>query len=70
MRFERFFEELPANARVAAALIPFLLALVVRLLFGKNRLTQWVLWLATLWFTISMIMAPFSLEPFNFHRIF
>jgi hypothetical protein len=65
-----FFEELPPNARVAAALIPFLLALVVRLLFGKNRVTQMVLWVATLWFTFSMIMAPFSLELPNLRRIF
>jgi hypothetical protein len=65
-----FLEELPPNARVAAALIPFLLALVVRLLFGKNRVTQMVLWVATLWFTFSTIMAPFSLEIPYLRRIF
>jgi len=69
MPFE-LFERLSPNARVAAALIPFLLALVMRLLWGKNRLTETVLWLATLWFTLSMIMAPFSLELPDFRRVF
>ena len=70
MRFDLFFEELPPDARVAVALLPFLLALVVRLLFGKNRVTQTVLWLATMWFTLSVWMAPFSMEIPNLRRIF
>ncbi|HEV3334260.1 MAG TPA: hypothetical protein VG096_24910 [Bryobacteraceae bacterium] len=70
MPFDRFFEELPPNARVAVALVPFLLALVARLLFGKNHITQSVLWLATMWFTLSVMMAPFSLELPNLRRIF
>jgi hypothetical protein len=70
MPLDRFFGELPPNARVAVALLPFLLALVVRLLFGKNRLTQTVLWLATMWFTLAVIMAPFSLQLPDLRRIF
>jgi len=70
MPFDRFFEELPADARVAVAILPFLLALVMRLLFGKSRVTQTILWLATMWFTLSVLMAPFSLELPNLRRIF
>lgn len=70
MPFERFFEELSPDGRVATALIPFLAAIVVRLLFGKNRITQTVLWLATMWFMVSALMAPFSLERLNLRRIF
>jgi hypothetical protein len=70
MPFGRFFEELPAHARVAVAILPFLAALVVRLLFGKNRVTQTVLWLATMWFTLTVMMAPFSVELPNLRRIF
>jgi len=70
MPFERFFGDLSPSARVATALIPFLGALVVRLLFGKNRVTQAVLWAATMWFMISAMMAPFSLEGLNIRRIF
>jgi hypothetical protein len=69
MPFE-LFERLSPNTRVAAALIPFLLALVMRLLLGKNRVTEAVLWLATLWFTFSLIMAPISLELPDFRRVF
>jgi hypothetical protein len=65
-----FFEELPAHTRVTVAVLPFLLALIVRLLFGKNRVTQTALWLATMWFAFSVIMAPFSLELPNLRRIF
>ena len=65
-----WFGELPADARVAVALLPFLLALVMRLLFGKNRFTQTILWLATMWFTLTVLMAPFSLEIPNLRRIF
>jgi preprotein translocase subunit SecG len=42
----------------------------MRLLFGKNRFTQTILWLATMWFTLSVVMAPFSLELPNLRRIF
>ena len=50
------------HARVATALIPFLGALVLRLMLGKNRLTRAVLSLATMWFAINVLMAPYSLE--------
>ena len=50
------------NARVATALIPFLGALTLRLMLGKNRLTRAVLSLATMWFAINVLMAPYSLE--------
>jgi hypothetical protein len=53
--------ELSPYARVATALIPFLAALLIRLLFGKNRLTRAILSLSTMWFAINVLMAPFSL---------
>jgi len=65
-----FFEELPANSRVAVALLPFLLALVARLCFGKTRTTQTILWMATMWFTLSVILAPFSLDIPELRRLF
>jgi hypothetical protein len=54
------FDELSPHARVATALIPFLVALLIRLLFGKNRLTRAILSLSTMWFAINVLMAPFS----------
>ena len=55
------FDELSPHARVATALMPFLAALLLRLLFGKNRLTRAILSLSTMWFAINVLMAPFSL---------
>ena len=43
-------------------MIPFLAALVLRLIIGKNGLTRAVLALATMWFAINVLMAPYSLE--------
>ena len=57
---ERLISEISPYARVATALLPFLGALVARLVFGKNRLTQTVLSLATVWFAVSIWMAPYS----------
>ncbi|HUI80511.1 MAG TPA: hypothetical protein VLY24_21450 [Bryobacteraceae bacterium] len=65
-----FFQELPPNTRVAVALLPFLLALVGRLIFGKNRTTGTMLWLATMWFALSVILLPVSLEILDIRRIF
>lgn len=50
------------HARVATALIPFLVALVLRLLFGKNQVTRVALSVATLWFAVNVMMAPYSVE--------
>ncbi len=50
------------HARVATALIPFLVALVLRLLFGKNQVTRVALSVATLWFAVNIMMAPYSVE--------
>lgn len=50
------------HARVATALIPFLVALVLRLLFGKNRVTRIALSVATVWFAANVMMAPYSAE--------
>lgn len=51
---------LSPDARVATALIPFLAALVCRLMFGKNRVTRWMLSLSTTWFALCVLMAPYS----------
>ena len=55
-----FVDALSPHARVATALIPFLAALVLRLIIGKNRLSRVVLSLATMWFAVNVLMAPYS----------
>lgn len=55
-----FVDALSPHVRVATALIPFLAALVLRLIIGKNRLSRVVLSLATMWFAVNVLMAPYS----------
>ncbi len=55
-----WFDELTPYARVSTALIPFLVAILLRLLMGKNRFTGTVLSLATMWFAINVLLAPYA----------
>jgi len=52
--------DLSPYARVATAIAPFLLAIALRLIFGKNRVTQILLSICTTWFAINILMAPYS----------
>jgi uncharacterized MAPEG superfamily protein len=54
------FDDLSPHLRVATAVTPFLLAMVMRLLLGGNLLTRSLLTLATLWFAANVLMAPYS----------
>ena len=53
-------EALTPNARVATAVTPFAVALLVRLLLGRNHLTRWLVTLSTMWFAINVMLAPYS----------
>jgi hypothetical protein len=55
-------EAISPHARVATALIPFLAAIVLRLLLGKNAFTRAALSVATMWFAINVLLAPYSVE--------
>lgn len=53
-------DDLSPHARVATALAPFLLAIVLRLILGKNKVTRLLLSLSTTWFAINILMTPYS----------
>ena len=55
-------DQISPHARVATALVPFIVAIVLRLLLGKNRFTRAVLSVATMWFAINVLLAPYSVE--------
>ena len=55
-------DQISPHARVSTALIPFLVAISLRLVLGKNRFTRAVLSLATMWFAANVLMAPYSVE--------
>lgn len=43
-------------------MIPFLVALVLRLIMGKNRFTRGALSVATMWFAINVLLTPYSAD--------
>jgi len=53
-------DDLSPHARLATAVLPFLLALLVRICFGKCRSASWLMTLATVWFAANVLMAPYS----------
>ena len=52
------FNDLSPHARVVTAVLPFALAIFMRLLVGNNRLTRWLISLSVLWFAANILMAP------------
>lgn len=55
-----FFDDLSPHARVATALAPFLIAIALRLILGKNRVTKILLSVSTTWFAINVLLTPYS----------
>ena len=53
-------DDLSPYARVATAAAPFAAALIMRLAFGANRLTRWMITVSTTWFAINVLLAPYS----------
>ena len=52
--------DLSPHARVVMALAPFLVAIIFRLFFGKNKFTRVLLSLSTTWFAINILLTPYS----------
>ena len=52
--------DLSPYARVFTAVLPFLVAIVTRLIVGKNRVTRIMLSISTLWFVVNVLLAPYS----------
>ena len=60
MPVSSIFEDLSPHARVATAVLPFVVAMVLRFILGKNRVTRVLLSVSTTWFAINVLMTPFS----------
>ena len=53
-------DELTPYARVATAVLPFVLTVIFRIVWGKNRATGWLFTFSLAWFVTNMLIAPFS----------
>jgi hypothetical protein len=51
---------LSPHARVLTAVLPIVGALLLRLFFGKGRLTGVLISVATVWFAANVLLAPYS----------
>ena len=47
-------------ARVSTALAPFVLAVVLRMILGGNRLTRILFSISTTWLAINVLLTPYS----------
>ena len=54
--------DLSPPARVITAVLPFAVALFMRMVMGNNRLTRGLVSLAVLWFAASVLMAPYAAD--------
>jgi hypothetical protein len=46
--------------QVATALAPLMLAMLIRLAAGGNRVTRVLISLATTWFAVNVLLSPFT----------
>ena len=52
--------DLSPHSRVVTAVLPFGVAILVRLVLGNNQLTRWLISLSVVWFAANILMAPYS----------
>lgn len=55
-----FLQKIGPYARISTAVAPLAIAAILRLLFGKNRLTGLLLTLGATWLVVCVLIAPFS----------
>jgi len=57
-----FFGEFSPLSQVAAAVSPFIIAMILRLMFGRKRWTEVVVTIATSWFFVNVLIAPYAVD--------
>jgi len=54
------FDGLTPDQRVATAVAPFVIAMLLRLILGRTQFTRWGITISTMWFAFNVLMAPYS----------
>lgn len=54
------FDGLTPDMRVAVAVTPFVVAMLLRLILGRTQFTRWAVTLGTMWFAFNVLLAPYS----------
>jgi len=53
-------DHLSPYARILTAVMPFLLAIAIRFIHGKNRVTHALLSISAVWFAANILLTPYS----------
>ncbi|MGA2194256.1 MAG: hypothetical protein ABSH40_03220 [Bryobacteraceae bacterium] len=53
-------DHLSHYARILTAVTPFLLAVAIRFVYGKKRVTGMLLSISAMWFAVNVLAAPYS----------
>ena len=56
----RIFEMISPHARIASAVLPVVLAMLARIIWGSNKLTKTLMSMCTIWFVVNVVVAPYS----------
>lgn len=51
---------LTPEARVETAVVPILIAMLLRLILGRTQFTRWSIAIGTMWFAMNVLMAPYA----------
>jgi uncharacterized membrane protein len=51
---------LTPEARVETAVVPIVIAMLLRLLLGRSQFTRWTILIGTMWFAMNVLLAPYS----------
>jgi len=60
MLFWSLVDTISPYARVTTAIAPFAAASILRFAMGRNKLTAWLISIATMWFLVNVLVAPYS----------
>jgi hypothetical protein len=55
-----WLDDLTPHARVVTAVVPFVIAILVRVFVGKTKMTSLLFSASTIWFAINVLMVPYS----------
>ena len=50
------------HARLASAIIPIVITVIMRFVFGSGKLVNTLVSIATVWFTVNVLAAPYSFQ--------
>ena len=60
MLYGILFDRLTPDERVMTAVIPFVVAMLLRVVLGRTQFTRWAITLGTMWFAFNVLLAPYS----------